>query len=175
VDLSGTKRKVAKWLTWLVDGSDEGDLVVGLDGSEPYRRPFPLEADDAAGKAAVTAFALGLRVALPIYLYLPDTEPRIVRSHVAGCRFLDLDGDDLAQLDHRPDKAVGLGHFTYGFWAIEPIDGDDLTAFQIELRDTLGGDPSWSGSPHELYPIPSVLYGDIGSEPIEAVELKVRP
>jgi hypothetical protein len=160
----------------LTGGSDEGDLVVGLDGVEPYTRAFPLEALDAAKSAARNVHILSLKVALPIFVLDPGTTPtaaNILRAHVAGCRFIDFDAVDLAKLDRVPDRAVKLGHYTYGLWKLpEPIDGDELAALQRELRDTLGGDPSWPASPLELFPVAGVLY-EVAGEGVEAIELKV--
>lgn len=171
------RKVVARRLTWFTAGSAEGDLVGGWDGAEPFTRAFPLEdGSDAIDAAALHFETLSLRVALPIFVDgTKPTAASILRSHVAGCRFVDFEGAALAQLDRPPNRAVQLGRFTYGFWKLpEPIDGDELAALQRELRDTLGGDPSWSASPLELHPVAGIPYA-IGDDEVEPVELKVRP
>lgn len=175
MELSAEQRKVARAIKWNLEAADEGDLVAGLDGLEPWTRTFPLEAPHAIESAAYSVHTLGFKVALPIFVLDPGTAPdasRVLRSHVAGCRFVDFDGADLHGLPRRPDRAVRLGHHTFALWRIEEVDGDDLAEIQGELHQAVGNDPSWSGSVLELFPLAGVTY-EVGGVELEAESLKV--
>jgi hypothetical protein len=97
----------------------------------------------------------------------------VLRSNVAVCRFRDLDAEDVAGLDPRPDVAIALGGLTWCLWKLTtPASPDELIEIQAGLLDAFGGDPEWDASPVELVPLPGVLYV-VGGEEVEAVELEI--
>jgi len=159
---------------WFANGSRDGALSAGLPAPDRYNLSFPLADPGSAALMARAAFGLDLMVRVAIFGDDSSADPsNVLRSHVAVCRFLDLDAEDVAGLDLRPDFAVALDRMTWCVWGLtRPASPDELVQLQEDLRDGFDGDPDWDASPVELVPLPGVLY-PVGNAEVEAVELEV--